>query len=108
MISIITNSIPGMILGLSYLLFFQNSSIKGTFLIVILSIVVHYYTTPFLMAKSALDKLNQTLDTTSMLMRDTWVETIFKIIIPNMKTTIIEMINYYFINAMVTISGVIF
>ena len=52
MISIITNSIPGMILGLSYLLFFQNSSIKGTFLIVILSIVVHYYTTPFLMAKS--------------------------------------------------------
>ena len=43
-----------------------------------------------------------------MLMRDTWVETIFKIIIPNMKTTIIEMINYYFINAMVTISGVIF
>ncbi|RIL29960.1 ABC transporter permease subunit, partial [Staphylococcus gallinarum] len=108
MISIITNSIPGMILGLSYLLFFQNSSIKGTFLIVILSIVVHYYTTPFLMAKSALDKLNPTLDTTSMLMRDTWVETIFKIIIPNMKTTIIEMINYYFINAMVTISGVIF
>lgn len=60
------------------------------------------------MAKSALDKLNPTLDTTSMLMRDTWVETIFKIIIPNMKTTIIEMINYYFINAMVTISGVIF
>ncbi|WP_436863608.1 ABC transporter permease subunit [Staphylococcus shinii] len=108
MISMVTNTVPGMILGLSYLLFFQNSSIKGTFLIIILSIVVHYYTTPFLMAKSALDKLNPSWDTTSTLMQDTWVETIFKIIIPNMKTTIVEMVNYYFINAMVTISGVIF
>ncbi|ANQ63442.1 ABC transporter permease subunit [Staphylococcus equorum] len=108
MVSMITNTVPGMILGLSYLLFFQNSSIKGTFLIVILSIVVHYYTTPFLMAKSALDKLNPSWDTTSTLMRDTWGDTIFKIIIPNMKTTIVEMVNYYFINSMVTISGVIF
>ena len=107
-VSIITNTIPGMILGLSYLLFFQNSSIKGTFLIVILSIIVHYYTTPFLMAKSALDKLDISWDITSTLMRDSWSDTIFKVILPNMKTTIIEMINYYFINAMVTISGVIF
>ena len=107
-VSIITNTIPGMILGLSYLLFFQNSNIKGTFLIVILSIIVHYYTTPFLMAKSALDKLDISWDITSTLMRDSWSDTIFKIILPNMKTTIIEMINYYFINAMVTISGVIF
>lgn len=108
MMSMVTNTVPGMILGLSYLLFFQNSSIKGTFLIIILSIVVHYYTTPFLMAKSALDKLDPSWDTTSTLMRDTWMETVFKIIIPNMKTTIVEMVNYYFINAMVTISGVIF
>ncbi|PTI74889.1 iron ABC transporter permease [Staphylococcus succinus] len=108
MISMITTTVPGMILGLSYLLVFQGSSIKGTFLIIIISIIVHYYTTPFLMAKSALEKLNPSWDITSVLMRDSWGGTIFKIILPNMKATIIEMINYYFINAMVTISGVIF
>lgn len=108
MISMITTTVPGMILGLSYLLFFQNSSIKGTFLIVIVSIIVHYYTTPFLMAKSALEKLDSSWDITSVLMLDSWGGTIFKIILPNMKSTIVEMLNYYFINAMVTISGVIF
>lgn len=97
-----------MILGLSYLLFFQNTTLQGTFLIVILSIIVHYFTTPFLMAKSALEKLDLSWDITSALMRDSWGGTIFKIILPNMKSTIVDMLSYYFINAMVTISGVIF
>ncbi|WP_241954599.1 ABC transporter permease subunit [Staphylococcus auricularis] len=107
-ISLITNTVPGMILGLSYLLFFQNTTLQGTFLIVILSIIVHYFTTPFLMAKSALEKLDLSWDITSALMRDSWGGTIFKIILPNMKSTIVDMLSYYFINAMVTISGVIF
>ncbi|MGV3128794.1 ABC transporter permease subunit [Staphylococcus simulans] len=108
LIAMLTNTVPGMILGLAYLLFFQNSSLKGTFLIVILSIVVHYFTTPYLMAKGAMEKLDKSWDVTSMLLKDSWFETVFKVILPNMKTTIVEMINYYFINAMVTISGVIF
>ncbi|MCD8914656.1 ABC transporter permease subunit [Staphylococcus simulans] len=107
-IAMLTNTVPGMILGLAYLLFFQNSTLKGTFLIVILSIVVHYFTTPYLMAKGAMEKLDKSWDVTSMLLKDSWFETVFKVILPNMKTTIVEMINYYFINAMVTISGVIF
>lgn len=108
LIAMLTNTVPGMILGLSYLLFFQGSSLKGTFLIVILSIIVHYFTTPYLMAKGAMDKLDKSWDITSALLQDNWFETLFKIILPNMKSTIIEIVNYYFINAMVTISGVIF
>lgn len=107
-IAMLTNTVPGMILGLAYLLFFQGTTIKNTFLIVIISIVVHYFTTPYLMAKGAMDKLDKSWDVTSSLLRDSWFDTIFKIILPNMKSTIIEMLNYYFINAMVTISGVIF
>ncbi|UTB80887.1 ABC transporter permease subunit [Staphylococcus carnosus] len=108
LIAMLTNTVPGMILGLSYLLFFQGSSLKGTFLIVILSIIVHYFTTPYLMAKGAMDNLDKSWDITSALLQDNWFETLFKIILPNMKSTIIEIVNYYFINAMVTISGVIF
>src|SRR5699024_5114275 len=51
-ISMMTNTVPGMVLGLSYLLFFNNSSLKGTFTIIILSTIVHYFTTPYLMAKN--------------------------------------------------------
>ena len=60
-ISMITNTVPGMVLGLSYLLFFNNSSLKGTFIIIILSTIVHYFTTPYLMAKNALGKMNYIL-----------------------------------------------
>ena len=43
-----------------------------------------------------------------MLMGDNWLKTIVRIVTPNALSTIIEVFSYYFINAMVTISAVIF
>lgn len=106
--SVATNAIPGMVIGLSYLLMFNLTFLKGTFLIIVLSIVFHYFTTPYVMSKSAMEKMSEHWQTTSILMQDSWIKTIFRIIIPNMKTTLVEIFSYYFINAMVTISGVIF
>ena len=107
-ISMITNTVPGMVLGLSYLLFFNNSSLKGTFTIIVLSTIVHYFTTPYLMAKNSLAKMNPSWETTGELLGDSWFKTIRRVILPNSMPTVLEMISYYFINAMVTISGLIF
>jgi len=107
-ISMITNTVPGMVLGLSYLLFFNGSSLKGTFIIIILCNIVHYFTTPYLMAKNSLAKMNPTWETTGELLGDSWFKTIYRVILPNSASTVIEMFSYYFINAMVTISGIIF
>ena len=41
-------------------------------------------------------------------MGDNWLKTIVRIVTPNALSTIIEVFSYYFINAMVTISAVIF
>ncbi len=54
--SMITNTVPGMVLGLSYLFFFNGSSLKGTFLIIIACNIVHFFTTPYLMAKKFIAK----------------------------------------------------
>ena len=107
-VSMITNTVPGMVLGLSYLLLFNNSSLKGTFIIIILCNIVHYFTTPYLMAKNSLMKMNPSWETTGELLGDSWIKTIFRVILPNSISTVIEMFSYYFINAMVTISGIIF
>ncbi|PIC85566.1 iron ABC transporter permease [Sporosarcina sp. P20a] len=107
-ISMMTNTVPGMVLGLSYLLFFNNSSLKGTFLIIIICNLVHYFTTPYLMAKNALSKMNPSWETTGALLGDSWLKTIYRVILPNASSTVIEMFSYYFINSMVTISGIIF
>jgi iron(III) transport system permease protein len=106
--SMITNTVPGMVLGLAYLLLFNGSDLKGTFSIIIICNVVHFFTTPYLMAKNSLSKLNPAWETTGELMGDTWIKTIVRVIIPNSVHTIVEMFGYYFINAMVTISAIIF
>lgn len=108
LLSMITNSVPGMVLGLAYLLLFNGSDLKGTFIIIILCNIVHFFTTPYLMAKNSLSKLNPAWETTGELMGDTWFGTIVRVIIPNSMATIVEMFGYYFINTMVTISAVIF
>lgn len=106
--SMITNTVPGMVLGLAYLLLFNGSDLKGTFSIIMICNVVHFFTTPYLMAKNSLAKLNPAWETTGELMGDTWLKTIVRVIIPNSIHTIVEMFGYYFINAMVTISAIIF
>ena len=107
-LAMITNTVPGMVLGLSYLMLFNDSGFKGTFLILILCNIVHFFTTPYLMAKNSLAKLNPAWETTGELMGDTWFKTIRRVIIPNSVATIVEMFSYFFINSMVTISAVIF
>ncbi|WP_246599445.1 ABC transporter permease subunit [Clostridium lacusfryxellense] len=106
--SMITNTVPGMVLGLSYLMLFNKSDLKGTFAIIIICNIVHFFTTPYLMAKNSLSKMNPMWETTGELMGDSWVKTIIRVIIPNSKVTIVEMFGYYFINSMVTISAIIF
>ena len=107
-VSMVTNTVPGMVLGLSYLFLFNNSSLKGTFLIIIAYNIVHFFTTPYLMAKNSLQKMDPTWEVTGELLKDSWIKTVIRIILPNVRPTIIQMFSYYFLNAMVTVSGVIF
>lgn len=107
-ISMMTNTVPGMVLGISYLLLFNASSLKSTFTIIILCNIVHLFTTPYLMAKNSLSKMNPSWETTGELLGDSWFKTIYRVILPNSASTVIEMFSYYFINSMVTISGIIF
>ena len=107
-IALVTNTIPGMVLGLAFLFLFSGTSLQNTFLLIIICNVVHFFSTPYLMMKSSLGKMNASWETTAMLMGDSWAKTILRIVTPNALSTIIEVFSYYFINAMVTISAVIF
>lgn len=107
-IALITNTIPGMVIGIAYLMLFSGSTLQNTFALIIICNVVHFFSTPYLMLKSSLEKLNKSWESTALLMGDSWFKTLRRIITPNIKTTILEVLGYYFVNAMVTISAVIF
>lgn len=107
-IALITNTIPGMVLGISFLFVFTGTPLQNTFPLIILCNVVHFFSTPYLMLKNSLQKMNASWETTAMLMGDSWLQTIYRVVTPNALPTLIEVFSYYFINAMVTVSAIIF
>ena len=60
------------------------------------------------MMKNSLSKMNAGWETTAMLMGDSWIKTILRVVTPNALSSLIEVFSYYFINSMVTISALIF
>lgn len=107
-IALVTNAIPGMVLGVAYLFLFSGTSLQNTLLLMVLCNIVHYFSTPYLMMKNALSKMNAGWETTAMLMGDSWLKTILRVVTPNAMSSLIEVFSYYFINSMVTISALIF
>ncbi|MEG0685166.1 MAG: ABC transporter permease subunit [Coprobacillus sp.] len=104
----ITNTVPGMVLGIAYLLIFSGTPIQNTFVVIIICNIVHFFSSPYLMMKNSLMKMNAGYETTARLMGDSWFKTIRRVVTPNAISSLLEVFSYYFINAMVTVSAVIF
>lgn len=107
-VSLVTNTIPGMVLGIAFLLTFSGTSLQNTIEIIIFCNIIHFFSTPYLMIKSSLEKMNSSWETTARLMGDSWLKTVVRVITPNALSTLVEVFSYYFVNAMVTVSAIIF
>lgn len=106
--AMITNTVPGMVLGIGFLFAMSGTALANTFTILVLANLVHFFTTPYMMATSALSKMNAGWETTGALMGDSWIKTISRVIVPNSLPTLLQMFQYFFVSAMVTISAVVF
>lgn len=111
--STLPNVIPGLTLGIAYMFFFNKASnplnfIYGTFLILILVNIVHFFATPFLTINSELKKIDKEFENVSAVMGVSWFRVIKEVIIPNSWGAIVESFAYYFINSMMTVSAVVF
>lgn len=104
----ITNTLPGMVLGIAFLLAFRKTPIHNTIIIIVCCNLVHFFATPYLLMKSTLDKMNNSWETTAKLLGDNWIKTVIRIITPNAVTSLLEVFCYLFINGMVTVSAIIF
>lgn len=107
-LAMLTSTLPGMVLGVGYLFAFSGTALQNTLLILILANLSHFLATPYLMATSALSKMNAGWETTGLLMGDSWFKSVRRIIVPNARATLIAMFQTYFINSMVTISAIVF
>jgi len=108
LISITTLAIPGMVLGISYVLFFKGTFFYGGLAILILVNIIHFMASPYLMAYNSLGKLNRNLEDVGRTLGVGRFRIIRDVIIPQTKITLLEMFSYFFVNSMITISAVSF
>lgn len=108
LISITSMAIPGIVLGLSYVIFFHSTPIYGTILIVALANSIHFFASPYLMMYNTLEKVNPNLEAVGQSLGVGRLHIIKDVILPKVKYTISEMFVYFFVNSMMTISAVSF
>lgn len=106
--ALVINTIPGMVLGIAFLFAFTGTPLHNSIAIVVICNIIHFFSTPYLLMKNSLSKLSPSWETTAMLMGDSWIKTILRVVTPNAGAALLEMFEYYFINAIVTVSAVIF
>jgi iron(III) transport system permease protein len=106
-------ALPGMVIGLAFIFFFNNPSnpahfIYGTVWILVLAGVLHFYSVPYITASSALKKLDKEYESISESMRIPLYKSIFRVSVPLCLPAILEIFIYYFVYSMVTVSAVVF
>ncbi len=108
LISLVTLAVPGIVLGLCYVLFFNGSPIYGGITIIVLVNIIHFYASPYLLAYNSLKKYSTSFEDVASSLGIGKLRLLIDVYVPSTKETIIEMYSYLFVNSMVTISAVSF
>ncbi len=106
-------AVPGMVLGIGYILFFNHphnplNFLYGTMTILVLSTVIHFYSSSHLTAVTALKQLDNEFESVSASLKVPFYKTFWRVTVPVCLPSIIDISRYYFVNAMTTISAVVF
>lgn len=106
-------AIPGMVLGLAYVFFFNELSnplhlLYGTMAILVINTTIHLYTVSHLTAATALKQMDKEFEAVSMSLKQPFWRTMTKVSVPVCFPAISEIWLYYFVNAMTTVSAVVF
>ena len=106
-------AVPGMVLGLAYIFFFNNPNNPLNFLyhtmtILVISTIVHFYTVCHLTAVTALKQMDAEFEAVSSSLKVPIYKTFWKVTVPVCLPAILDISVYFFVNAMTTVSAVVF
>jgi iron(III) transport system permease protein len=106
-------AVPGMVLGIGYILFFNLPTnplnfLYGTLAILVLSTIVHFYSSSHLTAVTALKQIDSEFESVSASLKVPFYKTFWRVTVPVCLPSILDIGRYYFVNAMTTISAVVF
>jgi iron(III) transport system permease protein len=121
-LSILPLALPGLVIGLAYIFFFNQPAweifglrvpnpfnlLYGTMGILVISNLVHFYTVSFLTATTALKQLDKEFEAVSDSLGVPFYKTFFRVTVPVCLPAVLEIAMYFFVSSMATVSAVIF
>ncbi len=123
-IAIVPLAVPGMVLGLAYIFFFNPTTftipltgielanpfsfLYATMGILVICTIVHYYTVPHLTAMTALKQMDAEFEAVSASLKVPFYKTFARVTFPVCLPAILDISIYLFVNAMTTVSAVVF
>jgi iron(III) transport system permease protein len=112
-LTLLPMAIPGLVLGIAYIFFFNHPAnplhlLYGTMSILVLSTIVHYYTVPHLTILTALKHLPVQLDDAARSLGVSIPSTLRRVYLPVCMPAVLDVSVYFFVNAMTTVSAAIF
>lgn len=113
MFAMLPMAIPGMVLGLAYIFFFNEPAnplnmIYGTMLILVICTVTHFYTVSHLTALTALKQMDREFEAVSASLKQPTMKLFARVTVPVCLPAALDISIYLFVNAMTTVSAVVF
>ena len=106
-------AVPGLVLGLAYIFFFNAKGnpfgfIYATMAILVVNSITHFYTVSHLTATTALKQLDHEFEAVSSSLKVSLLRTMTRVTVPVCLPAVLDISIYLFVNAMTTVSAVIF
>ena len=113
LLALLPLAVPGIVLGLGYIFFFNSpanpaSFLYGTMAILVVCTIAHFYSVAHLTAITALKQLDQEIETVSGSLRVPFYRTFFRVTLPVCLPALVDISMYLFLNALTTVSAVVF
>ncbi len=112
-LAVVPLAVPGLVLGIAYIFFFNApgnplGGLYGTLGILVLNSIVHFYTVGHLACLTQLKSLDPEFESVSASLRVPVWRTFAVVILPMSAPVILDVAIYLFVNAMTTVSAVVF
>lgn len=113
LLSVLPLAVPGLVLGISYILFFNDADNPFNFLyatmgILVISTIIHYYPVSHLIAVTSLKQVDNEFESISASLKVPFFKTFLRVTVPVCLPAILDISIFFFVNAMTTTSAVIF
>lgn len=113
LLSFVPMAVPGLVLGLGYVFFFNLPSnplngLYGTLVLLVVCTIAHFLTTAQMTASAALGQLDSEFEAAALALKVPLLRHFRRVTLPMCLPALLDIVRYLFVSAMTTVSAAIF